>query len=71
MATKGACPPGGVKFRGRLKKMSGLPRIAGSAIKGALGGAYARHKQSEGNEASGEPAQSNAQGPPNCAKAQG
>jgi hypothetical protein len=51
--------------------MSGLPRIAGSLIKGALyGGAYAGHKQGEENEASSEPAQSNAQGPPGCAKAQ-
>jgi hypothetical protein len=34
------------------------------------GGAYARHKRSEGNEASGEPAQRNSQGTPGCAKAQ-
>jgi hypothetical protein len=82
MATKGAYPKGSVTFRG-LKRMSGLPRIAGSVIKGALyGGAYAGHKQGEENEASSEPdqgeenevssepAQSNAQGPPGCAKAQ-
>jgi hypothetical protein len=38
--------------------MSGLPRIAGSLIKGALyGGAYAGHKQGEENEASSESAE--------------